>query len=222
MNNLYAAPTADMTARAGTGETYVPRMFAMNGRIGRVRYLVYSTFLWTAVLLLITAMVVVLVRTFSPMMGLFGLVILLPALAATFILTRRRLHDMELSGWFGLLHLVPLVNLFFNLWMFFGPGAEGANKYGLPPAPNTRVMVIAAWVLPIAFAASMPSLMTLEEKWIYMIFYGEAAGSGKTRDPFSARNAPAEDDGATASGDASADSGAPAEAPAAAAPASAN
>ncbi|MDM5177131.1 DUF805 domain-containing protein [Massilia sp. DJPM01] len=123
-----------------------------------------------------------------------------PRAGATFILTRRRLHDMELSGWFGLLHMAPLVNVFFNLWM---------NKYGLPPAPNTRTLVIAAWVLPIAFAASMPSLMTLEEKWIYRIFDGEAARSGKTRDPFASGNAPA---------DASADT----EAPAPAAPAPPN
>ncbi|MDQ1919636.1 DUF805 domain-containing protein [Massilia pseudoviolaceinigra] len=221
MNHLYAAPAADMTPRAVSGETYVPRMLTMKGRIGRVRYLVYSMVLWIAIMLLTTALIALLVTAFSLLMSLLGLVMLIPALAATFILTRRRLHDMALSGWLGLLHLVPLVNFFFGLWMVFGRGGEGANKYGPPPAPNTRALTIAAWVLPIAFAASMPSILKLQDKWIDLIMGFEAAKVDKTFDPFSARNAPADtasDDAAAASGDASADSEIPAEAPAPAAP----
>lgn len=44
-----------------------------------------------------------------------------------------RLHDLNKSGWLGLLGLIPLVNVFFGIYLLFGRGTNGANDYGAPP-----------------------------------------------------------------------------------------
>lgn len=45
----------------------------------------------------------------------------------------RRLHDLNKSGWFMLLLLIPLINLVFALYVYLAPGQVGANKYGADP-----------------------------------------------------------------------------------------
>lgn len=44
----------------------------------------------------------------------------------------RRLHDLNLSGTWLLLYFVPLVNIFFVIYLLFAPGTKGENTYGLP------------------------------------------------------------------------------------------
>ena len=39
----------------------------------------------------------------------------------------RRLHDLNRSGWFVLLYLVPVVGLFLLIWLMFCPGNSLAN-----------------------------------------------------------------------------------------------
>ncbi len=45
----------------------------------------------------------------------------------------RRLHDLDKSGWFMLLILVPFVNLIFLLYLWFMPGTVGYNRFGADP-----------------------------------------------------------------------------------------
>lgn len=45
----------------------------------------------------------------------------------------RRCHDLDKSGYWGLLVLVPIVNFFFLLYLLFAKGTEGWNKYGNDP-----------------------------------------------------------------------------------------
>lgn len=51
------------------------------------------------------------------------------------VFTIRRLHDLNQSGWLALLILVPLVNMFFMLYVMIAPGTKGSNNFGLP-RPN--------------------------------------------------------------------------------------
>lgn len=44
----------------------------------------------------------------------------------------RRLHDINVSGWWILLILVPLANIIGPLFLFFKKGTEGSNRYGTP------------------------------------------------------------------------------------------
>ena len=42
-------------------------------------------------------------------------------------------YDIDKSGYWGLLVLVPVVNFFFLLYLLFAKGTEGWNKYGNDP-----------------------------------------------------------------------------------------
>ena len=60
-------------------------------------------------------------------LGALGFI--LPSLAAGV----RRLHDVDKSGWFLLLGLIPIVGLVL-LYFLVIPGTPGDNRFGAPPA----------------------------------------------------------------------------------------
>ena len=45
----------------------------------------------------------------------------------------KRLHDLDLRGWWLLLTLVPVVSLVLGAGMQFVPGTAGANRFGADP-----------------------------------------------------------------------------------------
>jgi len=45
----------------------------------------------------------------------------------------KRLHDAEMSGWFGLIGFIPIVNYVFFFYLVFKKGTIGDNKYGTDP-----------------------------------------------------------------------------------------
>ena len=49
------------------------------------------------------------------------------------LVTIRRLHDMELSGWFALLYLLSGIGMLIMAVLCSQPGTFGPNKYGLDP-----------------------------------------------------------------------------------------
>lgn len=122
-------------------------MFALRGRIGRVRYLLYLSLLLTPAAFLSVA---------TP--GLPLLAMLIPSLAGILAITRRRMNDMGQSGWWGLLCLVPVANLVFCLWPLLEAGSAEANEHGLPPAPHSWPLALAAAVLPVCLLV-VPALL---------------------------------------------------------------
>lgn len=60
---------------------------------------------------------------------IFCLLLIWPGLAVTI----KRLHDRNKSGWFYLLLLVPLVNLWILVEIYFLDGTPGPNQYGPSP-----------------------------------------------------------------------------------------
>lgn len=67
------------------------------------------------------------------LIGLFYLVILIPAIAVSV----RRLHDKDKSGWWILIGLVPIVGGLYLLYLYVTPGTEGPNRFGPNPlGPN--------------------------------------------------------------------------------------
>lgn len=99
---------------------------------GRARRAEYWWFLLFAVLgNFVTSLVDQLV--FGPeatiLAPIFGLGILLPAVCVAV----RRLHDRDMSGWWILLNLVPLVGSLILLAIYALPGSEGRNRFGPSP-----------------------------------------------------------------------------------------
>lgn len=66
-----------------------------------------------------------------PLSLLASLALLLPGLAVSV----RRLHDVGRSGWWLLIHLVPLIGALVLLWWHTRPSEPGPNAHGPPPLP---------------------------------------------------------------------------------------
>jgi uncharacterized membrane protein YhaH (DUF805 family) len=62
------------------------------------------------------------------LLGLLALGLVSLVIGVIFMI--RRLHDVNASGWFTLLGLVPLINLAFFLFLVFKGGTSGANRFG--------------------------------------------------------------------------------------------
>ena len=143
--NPYQAPNGALLLPDQFGEV---RVLSASGRLGRVRYLGYAfgfnlalmfvLFVWATILgdMLADAVIELAVR-----------LAYVATLAIAVMLTIRRCHDMDLSGWWALLVIIPFVNLMF----WFSPGTVGTNRFGVPPPPNTTGMVILALLFPMVF-----------------------------------------------------------------------
>jgi len=151
MQNPYGAPRALVGDRA---EEFQPvKLFAVSGRIGRARYIVYS--ILVSFVLVLPAMALM---ALSP--GL-GLAVLAVAYIATFVmsimLTIQRSHDSNTSGWLSLLVFVPFANLIF----WFMPGTDGPNRFGAKTPPNSTGVMVALWIVPVVFVLGIVAAIAL-------------------------------------------------------------
>ena len=64
---------------------------------------------------------------------LIGIPILIATMVANWMIIIRRLHDLNKSGWWSLIALIPYVNVIFGLYLLFAPGTKGDNRYGADP-----------------------------------------------------------------------------------------
>ena len=159
LNNPYATPGSVLSEPVADNVTYKPKLFAIQGRIGRLRYLSY-TFATTLILSFVLG---ILVATLFPLVGMPGSaggmicmgLIYISLLLIPLIITKRRLNDLDHAGWWALLMVVPFVNLLMGLYLTFGAGTKGSNRYGLPPAKNSTLVVIGAMGLPVVAVIGM-------------------------------------------------------------------
>jgi uncharacterized membrane protein YhaH (DUF805 family) len=46
----------------------------------------------------------------------------------------RRLHDVGKSGWYLLIHLIPVIGILVLIYFWVQPTQAESNNYGAPPA----------------------------------------------------------------------------------------
>lgn len=150
MSNFYTSPDGEATPASSGQDLFAPRPFSFEGRIGRLRYLLYSLvpamLFW--VLMLVVDGIAAARHNLLDLLDTHPLY-LLALVAINFVLMRRRLNDLDCSGWFGLLALVPFVNFPFSLYLLFAAGTPGENRYGLAPAPNPPHLLGYCLILPV-------------------------------------------------------------------------
>jgi uncharacterized membrane protein YhaH (DUF805 family) len=73
------------------------------------------------------------VSSFGLLSGLYSLAVLIPTLAVLV----RRLHDIDRTGWWILINLIPLVGTIVLLVFALMPGTPGSNQYGPDPKQAT-------------------------------------------------------------------------------------
>jgi uncharacterized membrane protein YhaH (DUF805 family) len=65
--------------------------------------------------------------------GIYSLAVLIPTLS----LWVRRLHDIDRTGWWILINLIPLIGTIVLLVFALMPGTPGSNRYGPDPKQAT-------------------------------------------------------------------------------------
>ena len=141
-SNRYAAPRAAVSDIEGTQEYQEIRMWSASGRLGRLRYLAYAT----GAYLVAVAIAGGLAAVVSDSLGaILVMLVYIATLVFTVLVSIKRSHDMDWSGWTVLLSLIPFVGL---IWLF-KRGSEGTNGYGAPPPPNTTGVKILGFLFPI-------------------------------------------------------------------------
>lgn len=65
--------------------------------------------------------------------GILLFIVAVYAMVLGIALAIKRFHDLDKSGWWILLMFIPIVNFFVQLWLLFGSGTPGTNKFGEAP-----------------------------------------------------------------------------------------
>ncbi|MFC6296773.1 DUF805 domain-containing protein [Pseudomonas sp. CCM 7893] len=133
------------------------KVFTVDGRIGRLRFLAWTLVL-TVVILAVTGISLVVGLSIAAASStaaitigfLVGIVALVASIWVNVQITVQRLHDLGWSGWLWFLHLVPFVGSIFPILLVVLPGNAGANQYGAPPPRNSTAVKILS-VLWLAF-----------------------------------------------------------------------
>lgn len=97
--------------------------FQFEGRAARPAF-------WWCYLALVVFYLVLGLLNIDILVTLAALALLMPSLG----IAVRRLHDINMSGWFVILMLIPVVGLILAIYWGTRPGTDGPNNYG--PAPT--------------------------------------------------------------------------------------
>jgi uncharacterized membrane protein YhaH (DUF805 family) len=160
-HNPYQTPGANVTLPdlGGSDET---SPFSPAGRFGRLSYIAWGF------LVGLTAQVIDLAAggaaLFNPAFDAAGHPIppeIAPETLAVFVIVGlvslvivvlfmiRRLHDIDASGWYALLVLVPLVNVLLILFLLLKGGTQGTNRFG--PKRITRTWEKVVGIIGVVF-----------------------------------------------------------------------
>jgi len=154
--NPYAAPKAAVFDEDDERFAEALNPYSAEGRIGRLRYLAWSMASWLVVGIPLFVVTSILAKISSSLSFLGVLLFVVGAVAlivCSFRFAIQRLHDLGLSGWWVLLHFVPLIGSFLPFVLMLAPGSSKRNLYGPPPPPNSLAVqfLAALWLLPIVF-----------------------------------------------------------------------
>jgi len=99
-----------------------------DGRAGRAEYW------WFALFYLIIYAVALVIDIVAGTKFVFILIVSLGMLLPTLAAGVRRLHDIDKSGWWYFISLIPFIGGIWLLVLFVQAGTPGQNSYGPPPA----------------------------------------------------------------------------------------
>ncbi len=152
----YAPPRASVAHhRAEVGDL---RVFTIQGRIGRLRYLAWTMALAFVSMAVGAACIGIMSQSLIAG-GLLGTISLLACLFVAIQFGAQRLHDAGWSAWLLLLHLVPVLGSLLAVLMMVIPGNTGPNQYGPPPPANSKsVKILATLWFVVAAATSVGAL----------------------------------------------------------------
>lgn len=128
-------------------KTCFSKYATFSGRACRSEYWYYVLFLW---IIGIVASILDLslhapTTVYSPFSSIVLIVTLLPSLGVVV----RRLHDVNRSGWWYFIVLIPLIGFVVLLIWLCKKGVSGPNRFGHDPLPNTDLAAAMIEPLPL-------------------------------------------------------------------------
>lgn len=160
-------------AHVSSGDEEEARILGLgfSGRIGRINY-------WVGSLPCLTLLMLTLWLGFTTQMAVPVVIGIVATLVLAIRLTVLRCHDLNWSGWFSLILLIPYVGAAFGLLLSFMPGTKGDNSYGssgrMVGVPMALVMLL---VCGVSAAMSFKSAESMVQS--YLMAGGGKSGSGQ-------------------------------------------
>jgi len=156
--NPYTPPLSNPLIENGHEDT---QLFNTRQRIGRLRYSAYLGLIYLCIILF-TFIFSVIVASVDINSNLFNTIeIIFIGLAylfifiAVIILNTRRVYDLNQRRWLVWTVFIPIIGIFVMLYMFFAPGTQGPNTYGLPPKKNSIAVIIGGLIIPVMMIFSL-------------------------------------------------------------------
>lgn len=113
------------------------KLFTTEGRLNRLPYAKYYFGLLLASFFAIFILSVIFVlgggSTESISLQILSFIVTLPFTVATVMVSIRRLHDLNRSGWLAVLQFIPIANVILGIYLLFFKGTYGPNEYGADP-----------------------------------------------------------------------------------------
>jgi uncharacterized membrane protein YhaH (DUF805 family) len=112
------------------------KYFEFSGRARRKEAWLFTLFYY--ILIIIGVILDISFDLFSEEWGLgtFSLIVSVALMSPSIAVGVRRLHDIDKTGWWCLLLLIPIIGAIALLVMFCIKGTDGPNRFGEDPLPN--------------------------------------------------------------------------------------
>ena len=169
--DIYNAPEAPLTESTPEVKS---GLFSIKGRLGVLKYMAHSTVLMFAMMALFAvaalASGVSLSGESTPQLSpvtifAFG-ICMLPAVWIGFTMFAKRLHDLNLSAWYMLLMLIPIIGSLFSLFAICAPGMKEGNRFGALAVTATWEKVLGIIGLVFFVGAMLASIAAIAAPFV--------------------------------------------------------
>jgi len=111
--------------------------FNFEGRIDRIQFLIGHLILFAYTIFVPVLLSMVMVNLFGGTGNIVTSLLIIAAtivsIVANFALIVKRLHDINLSGWWSLVVLIPYIGIIAVILIYFIPGTPTQNRFGPVP-----------------------------------------------------------------------------------------
>lgn len=166
--DVFEAPEATLTESTPDVKTSI---WSIKGRLGVLKYMSCSmilTLLMVGIMIAIAAVSGISMSggdptpaQFSPMIGVLAVVVMLPLMWIGCAMFIRRLHDLNLSGWFMLVGIIPVLGALFSLFVICAPGMKEGNRFGQPAETATWEKILGGIGLVFFVAVMVASIVSI-------------------------------------------------------------
>ena len=104
-----------------------------DNRLNRKRYILRSITVAVAVIVIAIILSVIAEKLGSGAIAALGILVSALPIIPAFMLSIRRLHDLNRPGWWCIGFFIPMINFVLSIYLIFFKGTKGPNQFGPDP-----------------------------------------------------------------------------------------